>query len=80
MKTKFQWNNHNPINMMPLRPLFWCDLSVDFSLQMMRLLDVMHLKYTIEFRVTVCPCVYVKTSMFMKAKSKNGQYVSPSKS
>ncbi len=41
---------------------------------------MMHLKYTIEFRVTVCPCVYVKTIMFMKAKSKNGQYVSPSQS
>ncbi len=35
---------------------------------------MIHLKYTIEFRVT---CVYVKTIMFMKAKSKNGQYVSP---
>ncbi len=22
---------------------------------------MIHLKYTIEFRVTVCPCVYVKT-------------------
>ncbi len=28
-------------------------------------------------RVIVCPCVYVKAIMFMKAKSKNGQYVSP---
>ncbi len=26
---------------------------------------------------TVCPCVYVKTIMFMKAKSTNGQYVLP---
>ncbi len=23
---------------------------------------MMHLKYTIEFRVTVCPCVYVKNN------------------
>ncbi len=36
---------------------------------------MIHLKYTIEFRVTVCPCVYVKTIMVTKAKSKNGQYV-----
>ncbi len=41
---------------------------------------MMHLKYTIEFRVTVCPCVYVKTIMFMKAKSKHGQYARPSQS
>ncbi len=41
---------------------------------------MIHLKYTVEFRVTVCPCVYVKTIMFMKAKSKDGQYVSPSQS
>ncbi len=34
---------------------------------------MMYLKYTIEFRVTMCPCVYVNTIMFMKAKSKNGQ-------
>ncbi len=39
---------------------------------------MIHLKYIIEFRVTVCPCVYVKTIMFMKAKRKTGQYVSPS--
>ncbi len=39
---------------------------------------MIHLKYTIEFRVTLWPCVYVKTIMFMKPKSKNGQYVSPS--
>ncbi len=25
MKTKFKWNNHIPINMMPLSLLFWCD-------------------------------------------------------
>ncbi len=41
---------------------------------------MIHLKYTIEFRDTVCPCVYVRTIMFMKAKSKNGQHVSPSQS
>ncbi len=41
---------------------------------------MIHLKYTIEFSVTVCPCGYVKTIMFMKAKSKNGQYVRPSQS
>ncbi len=39
---------------------------------------MIHLKYTIEFRVTLWPCVYVKTIVFMKPKSKNGQYVSPS--
>ncbi len=38
---------------------------------------MIHLKYTIEFRVI---CVYVKKDMFMKAKRKNGQYVSPSQS
>ncbi len=31
---------------------------------------MIHLKYTIEFRVTVCPCVYVKSIKFMKAKNK----------
>ncbi len=36
---------------------------------------MMHLKNTIEFRITACPCVYVKTIMFMNAKSKNGEYV-----
>ncbi len=36
--------------------LVW--LSADFSLQMMRL-DVVHLKYTIEFRVTVCVHVFM---------------------
>ncbi len=30
-----------------------------------------------QFSATVCPCVYVKSIMFMKAKSKNGQYVLP---
>ncbi len=25
METKFKWNNHIPINMMPLSLLFWCD-------------------------------------------------------
>ncbi len=41
---------------------------------------MMNLKNTIEFRVTACPCVYVKTIMFMNAKSKNGEYVSASQS
>ncbi len=31
---------------------------------------MIHLKYTIEFKVIVCPCVYVKAIMFMKAKAK----------
>ncbi len=41
---------------------------------------MIHMKYTIEFSVTVCPCVYVRKIMFMKAKRLNGQYVCPSQS
>ncbi len=33
---------------------------------------MIRMKYTIEFSVTVCLCVYVRTIMFMKAKISNG--------